>query len=114
MEGTKVYYRLHKKGQHTTDAGHDRFTFTPNVTHVQVGLCNADWSNDEIFEYYNVGEGLTSKGAQAKIKETKDLEHTSMSVGDVVVTKDNKAYVCDNFGWRELTRVNQNYYEVWA
>jgi len=115
MKGTKVYYRLSNIEPHLLyDADPSHFKFTPNVTHVQVGMCDSDWGFDQIFAYFNTdGQGLATKGGQEKIKGTPNLEHTSMSVGDVLFTEDDKAYVCDKTGWRELTKMNINFQEVW-
>jgi hypothetical protein len=109
MKGTKVYYKLSKESEDRTAP----FVFTPNITHVQVAMCPSDWDNHQIFEYFNIGEGLTSSGAQAKIRSTPDLHHTSMSVGDVLMREDDKCYLCENLGWRELTKQNYNFQEVW-
>ena len=51
MKGTKVYYRLHKKDmEHGSMFSTKGLKFTPNVTHVQVGLCPSEWDKEEIFK----------------------------------------------------------------
>jgi len=115
MKGTKIYYRLSNIESHLLyDADPSHFTFTPNVTHVQVAMVPSEWGTGHIFDYFNQdGQGLANPGGQAKLKATPHLKHTSMSVGDVIVTEDNKAYVCDDIGWRELMRDNSTFQEVW-
>jgi hypothetical protein len=110
MKGTKVYYQLHIEG--STMMFDEKIEFTPNVTHVQVALCPSEWGKEEIFAYFNIGDGITESFAN-KIRSTPDLHHTSMSIGDVIMTDDNKVYVCSNYGWNELTHVSKDFREIW-
>ena len=110
MNGTKVYYQLRTEDrmQFSTEG----LTFTPNVTHVQVALCPSDWSKDKIFEYFNIGDGINQAFAD-KIKATPNLHHTSMSVGDIVMTEDNRVFACDDCGWKELAHISPDFREIW-
>lgn len=86
-------------------------TFTPNVTHVQVALCPSEWSKEAIFEYFNIGEGVSN--IASKVTATPDLTHTSMSVGDVVMTEDDRVFVCASCGWDELAMISPDFREIW-
>jgi len=111
MKGTKVFYQLRTENSHF-NPDPVIFSFTPNVTHVQVGLCDSSWGTGHIFDFFNT-EALTSNVIQQKIGYTKGLEHTSMSVGDVILTEENRAFVCADKGWRELMKDNRTFLEVW-
>ena len=115
MKGTKVFYRLTTKEMRENPISmfsSDGITFTPNVTHVQVALCPSEWSKEEIFEYFNIGKGINESFAR-KVRDTPDLSHTSMSVGDVVMTEDNRVFVCADCGWNELICNSPDFREIW-
>lgn len=56
---------------------------------------------ERLFEATNIGNLLSSKEAQARIKASK-AHHTSMSVGDVVQI-DSKFYLCADCGFKDVT-----------
>ena len=50
------------------------------------------------------GQAVTGKDFQQAMKEGKvSCGHTSMSVGDIV-SVDGTAYLCQDFGWKQLTK----------
>ena len=117
MNGHKVYYQLSTE-KTAGSLYSDKITFTPNVTHVQVGMVSADWGLDDIFNYFNwmTGnrEGNCPKEFTAKLQATEGLHHSSMSVGDVVVQSNGHVFVCASIGWRELVKSNQSFLEEWS
>ena len=116
MKATKVYYRIHSdediKNTKISMFEIKGLVFTPNVTHVRVAMVSPDMSNDAIFEYFNMGEGINQAFAD-KVRKTPNLRHTSMSVGDVIVQADDRVFVCADCGWNELTNVSPDFREIW-
>jgi len=105
LKGHKVYYKL------DTDFSADG-DFTPNVSHVQVGLCPAEWGLEDIFTHFNTDINNT-EAFNNKIGATPNLHHASMSVGDVVEKEDGRVYVCAGCGWRELAQISPDFREIW-
>lgn len=71
------------------------------VTHVNLKCCVAD-NIDDVFVKMQ-GENWSPNGEAYDLIVSKDLEHTSMSVGDVVHNLSTlKMYRCMPTGWNEI------------
>jgi len=113
MKFTKVYYQVDSEESRNFRFSTKGITFTPNVTHLHVSTFGEGKSKDEIFDELNVN---ISEAFANKIKHTGELEHTSMSVGDVLLEFDGwdeKVFVCDSNGWNQLSKLNAHFKDVW-
>ncbi len=72
---------------------------TLNKSHVLLGKIKST-DLDKIFIMLQ-GESWSPEGEARSLIKSKGLDHTSMSVGDVIVIG-NKAYFVDNIGFEEL------------
>ncbi len=76
-----------------------RENFTNTHTHVTIIEAN---NIDDVFDFMQAINWVNSQENSNHIKSL-GLNHTSMSVGDIVWVPDKKTgYLCDNTSWREL------------
>lgn len=71
-----------------------------SATHVLLKTSQAQSDPDQIFALMQ-GENWSPKGEANDLIRSKGLQHTSMSIGDVLV-QDGQALVCDWAGWKQL------------
>ena len=85
-----------------TTSGIDRRKL--HITHTFVGNVIAP-SMDEVFRRMQ-GDVWSPQGEAVPVIEQLELNHTSMSVGDVIVlyggSNTNRYFVCAPFGWEEI------------
>lgn len=101
----EIYYQ---KSQFFTSLLHE-FIFVPDVTHEQMEVMEIESQNipkelEKCFFHYNWmwnNEGECTSEFTNKVRKSKDIRHSSMSVGDVVVV-DNNPFVCAECGWTLL------------
>ena len=73
------------------------------VTHTYVKMLEAE-SLDDVF-HKMLGEVWSPNGEARPLMEYLGLNHTSMCVGDVVVSEDGIAHMVDMFGFKPLNGV---------
>ena len=69
-------------------------------THVLLGVI-PETDEERIFSQLQ-GEMWSPKGQARKFISSKGLQHTSMSIGDIIRKEDGEVCVVDTVGWREL------------
>ena len=84
-------------------------TFEPHHTHRLLGffsLKNFEAETQELIceRIYHAlqGEVWSPLGEARTMIEAKGLEHTSMSVGDIVRFRDGSTYLCSSVGWKRI------------
>lgn len=60
---------------------------------------------DDLF-YKMQGENWSPNGEARDLIKSRGLTHTSMSVGDIAVDKDNRLWFCEPMGWTKLFSVS--------
>lgn len=71
-----------------------------NATHVRIPVTLEADSLNEVYEQMQ-GENWSPNGEAFDLIRSLGLEHTSLTVGDVVVDmNDDHAWMCENNGWR--------------
>ena len=61
------------------------------------------WAEDIDHVFHTMqGEVWSPNGEARPLIQALELNHTSMSVGDLVVTEDGEAFECDMVGWKDL------------
>ena len=80
-----------------------------NLASTHIELMTYEWMNDGPVKLDNIyhamqGEIWSPNGEARELIKSKGLEHTSMSVGDVIVV-DGEAHVIASFGFDSLGRV---------
>lgn len=68
-------------------------------THKLLAL-NPELDLNKLYQYYQ-GEVWSPEGEAAELIQSLNLNHTSMTTGDIV-QQDNKYYFCDLEGWKEI------------
>jgi hypothetical protein len=98
LEGTEDYYEVYYIKEH---AGRlpDDFAFGPK-THVHVRSILAD-SLDDVFHKMQ-GLNWSPNGEARPLIQALETHHTSMSVGDVVVSPSGLAWMCAPIGWEKV------------
>jgi hypothetical protein len=61
------------------------------------------WADDIDHVFHTMqGEVWSPNGEARSLIRALGLDHTSMSVGDLVVTEDGDAFECDMVGWKDI------------
>lgn len=93
----RVYY--YKQVPSLSDCSNSTFEFILGETHVFLKEVEAD--NEETAFRMMQGRNWSPNGEARPLLESKGLQHTSMSVGDVLINEDWEALVCAERGWVE-------------
>jgi hypothetical protein len=99
LDGTEEYYEVYYIKEH---AGRlpDDYAFTPGETHVHVCSILAK-SPDDVFHKMQ-GLNWSPNGEARPLIQALETHHTSMSVGDVVVSPAGFAWMCAPVGWEKV------------
>ena len=99
LDGTEEYYEVYYIKEH---AGRlpDDYAFTPGETHVHVRSILAN-NLDDVFHKMQ-GLNWSPNGEARPLITALGLHHTSMSVGDVVVSPAGWAWMCAPIGWEKV------------
>jgi hypothetical protein len=85
--------------------GAKRLPDVNNLEATHIKLKEVDAANLEAVFLHMQGENWSPNGKARSLIDTKGLRHTSMSIGDIVVTG-NEVYTCDIRGFKLLGEQN--------